>query len=71
MSRALWGAVAVLVIIGLYFLAWHVDPLPGNHEAVGLGDNHIAHAVIGIPFLVGALLVFLRIRRAPTPHAGG
>lgn len=71
MSRALWGALVVLVIVGLYFLLWHVDPLPGNHEAIGLGNNHIAHAVIGIVFVIGAVLVFLRIRRTASPGVEG
>lgn len=67
----MWVVPVVLVIAGLNFLVWHVDPLPGNHEAIGLGDNHVAHATIGIVFLVGAVLVFLQTRRAPAPTVEG
>ena len=70
MSKALWGAFAVLVIAGLYFVLWHVDPLPGNHEAIGLGMDHLVHTVIGVVILIGALLVFRQIRRG-VPAAPG
>lgn len=70
MRRAEWIAVIVLMILGAYFLLFHVDPLPLNHEAVGLGRLHILHDVIGIVLLAIAGLVWWRSRRttkaAPT-----
>lgn len=63
MSSMLWGAFVVLVIAGLYFLLWHADPFPGNHEAIGLGMDHLVHSVFGIVILIGAIIVFMRIRR--------
>ncbi len=50
--------VAILIIIGLYFLIDHVNPLPLNHEAIGLGTLHIAHAVFGIVLIGGALYLW-------------
>lgn len=47
-------AILVLVLLGLYFLAVHTAPLPLNHEAIGLGTNHIAHRVFGIILLAVA-----------------
>ena len=47
-------ATVVLVLLGLYFLVWHTAPLPLNHEAIGLGINHMAHRVFGIILLVAA-----------------
>lgn len=63
MSKALWGAFVVLAIAGLYFVLWHVDPLPGNHEAIGLGMDHLVHTVVGIVLLIGALIIFRQARR--------
>lgn len=69
-SKALWGFFIVLVIVGFYFLLWHIPPLPGNHEDIGIGRDHVVHAVVGIVILIGAALVLLRIRRgAPAPEA--
>ena len=47
-------AIVVLVLLGLYFLVWHTAPLPLNHEAIGLGTNHMTHRVFGIILLVAA-----------------
>ena len=47
-------AIVVLVLLGLYFLVWHTAPFPLNHEAIGLGTNHMAHRVFGIILLVAA-----------------
>ena len=58
-----WVLLLVLVIVGLYFLIWHKDPLPGNHEAVGLGEIHVLHDVIGIVLLGTAGFLWYRGRR--------
>ncbi len=64
-----------LVAVGLYFLIFHKDPLPGNHEAIGLGglgDLHFLHDVIGIALLAAAGFLWYSARRrasAPLPHA--
>ena len=66
MSGARWALFAVLVIVGLYFLVFHMDPLPGNHEAIGLGKGltHIVHVVIGIVLLVAAGYIWYSSRKA-------
>ena len=63
--------VAVLTIIGLYFLIFHMDPLPLNHEFIGLGkgDIHIAHDVIGLVLIGGAVLVWRKSRIVAAPVA--
>ena len=63
-----WILLFVLGIAGLYFLIWHKDPLPGNHEAIGLGNVHLVHAVIGIVLLAAAGFVWY-IRRRQVPAA--
>lgn len=69
--------IAVLAIVGLYFLLFHKDPLPLNHEFVGLGrgdilsPTHIVHDIIGIIFIVGAVLVWRKSRTVTTPIAPG
>lgn len=71
MSASRWAIVAVFLVIGLYFLIWHMDPLPGNHEAVGLGKNHLVHGLIGIVLLGAAGFIWYTARKAaagkPTP----
>jgi len=66
MSSSRWALFAVLVIVGLYFLVFHMDPLPGNHEAIGLGKGltHIVHDVIGIVLLVAAGYIWYSSRKA-------
>ncbi|HKZ98162.1 MAG TPA: hypothetical protein VI915_04025 [Thermoplasmata archaeon] len=62
-----WIVTVVLVAAGLYFLVFHMDPLPANHEAIGLGTFHLAHDVIGIVLFATAVLIVWRARRvAPT-----
>jgi len=56
--------LVVLVIAGLYFLIFHRDPLPLNHESVGLGSLHIVHDVIGIVLIGIAGFLWWRSRRA-------
>ena len=62
--------IAVLIIVGLYFLIFHKD-LPLNHESIGLGkgDVHIAHDIIGIILIVGAVVVWRKSRTVTTPVA--
>ena len=59
-----WGLVGVLGIAGIYFLIFHQDPLPFNHEAIGLGTVHALHDVIGLVLLGIAAVVVWRARRA-------
>jgi len=56
--------IAIFVIAGLYFLLFHKDPLPLNHESVGLGNLHAVHDVIGIALIGIAGLVGWRSRRS-------
>ncbi len=59
--------IAILIVIGLYFLIDHVNPLPLNHEYIGLGNFHIAHAVFGIVLIGGALYVWRMSRATSIP----
>lgn len=56
--------IIVLAIAGLYLLIVHSPPLPLNHEDIGLGKTHIAHSVIGLVLLAGAVFLWWRGRRA-------
>ncbi len=56
--------IAILIVIGLYFLIDHVNPLPLNHEYIGLGNFHIAHAVFGVVLIGGALYLWRMSRTA-------
>lgn len=60
-----WAGILALVVLAIYFLVFHKDPFPANHEAIGIGDVHILHDAIGVVLLVGAFLVWRRARRAP------
>ena len=51
------------MIAGAYFLIFHQDPLPLNHESVGLGMFHTLHDVIGIVLLGLAGFIWWRSRR--------
>jgi len=63
--------IGVLIAVGLYFLIFHMDPLPLNHEFIGLGKGniHIAHDVIGLVLIGGAVLVWRKSRRVAAPVA--
>ena len=63
--------IAVLIIVGLYFLIFHMDPLPLNHEFLGSGKGsvHIAHDIIGLILIGGAVLVWRKSRTVTTPVA--
>jgi hypothetical protein len=54
----------VLIIAGLYLLLDHSPPLPLNHEDIGLGETHVAHAVFGVVALVGAVVLWRRGSRS-------
>jgi len=56
--------VVILVIAGAYFLIFHRDPLPLNHESVGLGTFHALHDVIGIILLGLAGFIWWHSRRS-------
>ena len=57
-------AMILLVIAGLYFVFDHTDPLPLNHEAIGLGVNHIAHSIFGIVLFIPAGFLWFKGRRS-------
>ena len=60
------------MIAGAYFLIFHQDPLPLNHESVGLGMFHTLHDVIGIVLLALAGFIWWRSRRlSRTAQTGG
>ena len=51
--------VAVLIVAGLYFVIDHTG-LPLNHEAVGLGTNHMVHTAFGFVLFVVAGFIWWR-----------
>lgn len=57
------GLFVVLVITGVYMLVFHADPLPANHEDIGLGSVHALHDIIGFALLGTAGLVWWRSKR--------
>ncbi|MGQ0797494.1 MAG: hypothetical protein ACT4OI_06510 [Methanobacteriota archaeon] len=63
MSGSRWALVGVLVVVGVYFLIFHTDPLPMNHEAIGLGKAHLVHDAIAIVLLVAAGYVWYVSRK--------
>ena len=58
------AVVIVLLVVGLYLLLDHVPPLPLNHEDIGLGKVHLAHAVGGLVALGGGIFLLRRARRS-------
>ncbi len=48
--------IVVLVVLGLYWLFDHTDPLPLNHEQFGLYE-HTIHRIMGVAFLIAAGIV--------------
>ena len=56
--------IVVLVIAGLYFVLFHRDPMPLNHESVGLGNLHFVHDIIGVVLIGIAGFIWWRARRS-------
>ncbi len=54
----------ILVIAGLYFVLFHKDPLPLNHEAIGLGNLHFVHDILGAVLFGIAVFIWWRSRRS-------
>ena len=44
----------VIGLVGVYFLIFHTDPLPFNHDSIGLPPFHVVHAIFGIILLAAA-----------------
>lgn len=44
----------VIGLVGVYFLIFHTDPLPFNHDSIGLPPFHVVHAIFGIILLAVA-----------------
>jgi hypothetical protein len=64
MRRAELALIVVFVIAGLYFLLFHKDPFPLNHESIGLGNLHMVHDTIGIVLIAIAGLIWWRSWRS-------
>ncbi len=58
MKKIKYLVFVVLLLLGVYMLTDHYPPLPLNHEQIGLGVNHMMHRIVGVIFLVSAVLVF-------------
>ncbi len=56
--------IIILVLVGIYWLAAHFDPIPFNHEALGLYEHGI-HRIIGVVFLVVAAIVAWKWKAKP------
>lgn len=61
-------AIIILTLAGLYFLIDHTQPLPLNHEVIGLGTNHLAHSLFGIILLVVAGYLWWRGKGSAQPE---
>ena len=44
----------VLGLVGIYFLIFHTEPLPFNHDSIGLPPFHVVHGIFGIILLASA-----------------
>ena len=51
-------SVAVLGILGIYFLVFHTPPFLFSHEAIGLPPLHTLHAIFGVILLIAAYFVW-------------
>lgn len=71
LSKSRWAIVLALIPVVVYFLLFHKDPFPANHEAIGLGELHILHDAIGVVLLAVAGYVWYTGRKAAvmTPQA--
>lgn len=45
----------ILGLLGVYFLIFHSDPFPFNHDAIGLPPVHDVHRIFGV-ILLGAAI---------------
>jgi len=63
MTRGRWALVALLIVAGLYLLIFHADPLPANHEAIGLGKLHVVHDALGIGLILIASMIWYTERK--------
>jgi hypothetical protein len=48
-------SVAVLVVLGIYFLFFHSAPFPLSHDAIGLPPFHGVHTMFGVVLLLVAV----------------
>ncbi len=53
MNKKMIGIV-VLVVLGVYFMFFHIPPYPMSHEAIGLPPFHTVHTIFGVVLLVVA-----------------
>jgi len=44
----------LFVLLGLYFVFFHTDPFPFNHEFIGLPPFHTLHTIFGVALIAGA-----------------
>ena len=59
LSKGKLALISVLLIASLYLVFFHTPPLPLNHEAVGLGTNHLLHSIFGVILaIISGLLWF-------------
>lgn len=58
MKKIKYLSCVILLLLGIYMLADHYPPLPLNHEQIGLGVNHMSHGVVGVIFIVVAVILF-------------
>ena len=49
------AGVAVLIVLGVYFIFFHTAPFPFNHESIGLPPFHTVHTIFGVALLAGAV----------------
>jgi hypothetical protein len=64
MRKGEWAVFVLFVIVGLYFVLFHRAPLPLNHEAIGLGNMHFVHDIIGVVLIGIAGLIWWRSWRS-------
>jgi len=64
-QRRVLALIFALAVVGLYFVIFHTDPLPLNHESIGLGKAHVAHTVFGIVLLTAAGYLWYRSEAVP------
>ncbi|MEK7060709.1 MAG: hypothetical protein AAB937_00550 [Patescibacteria group bacterium] len=51
-------SVVIFVLIGIYFVFFHTNPFPFNHEAIGLPPFHVVHTIFGLILLVSSVFVW-------------